>query len=117
MDGSELENFSSELQQNNDQIKKFSFEERPLKISLNYYKNSLSKIKFPCINDNLSLVLKGLKAVSIFDLNDSKKSISLSILKNMGIVLSAKTITSQIIASDSMILDIDIEKNDLNIEN
>ena len=26
LDGSELENFSSELQQNNDQIKKFSFE-------------------------------------------------------------------------------------------
>ena len=69
LNGSELENFSSELQQNNDQIKKFNFEERPLKVSLNYYKNSLSKIKFPCINDNLSLVLKGLKAVSIFDLN------------------------------------------------
>ena len=46
-----------------------------------------------------------------------KKKISLSISKNMGLVLSENTISSENIASGSIILDIISEKNVMNVEN
>ena len=116
LDKSTLENLSSELENNNNQSKKFEFGNRPLMLSINYYKKSLSKIKSPCNYDILSIIVKGFKKVSIFDFDENKKSILLFISKNTGLVLSKNTITTENIASGSIILDIISEKNTLDIE-
>ena len=65
----------------------------------------------------LSIVINGFKTVAIFDFYKNNKSISLSIPKNMGLVLSENTVTSENIASGSVILDIFYKKKVLNIEN
>ena len=100
----------------NNQSIKFKFKNQSLFLSINLYNNSLSKIKLCYDNDTLSIVINGVKKISLFDLNDKKKKVSLSIFKNMGIVLSENTITSENIATGSIIMDIVSEKKAMNIE-
>ena len=81
-----------------------------MEVDISYFKNSLTKIKHSCDNDKLSIVLSGFKTVSLFDSNDTNKSVNLPISNNMGIVLSENTITSEIIAADSTILNVILKK-------
>ena len=111
-----LDDLVSALKKKNNQSIKFKFKNRSLLISINLYKNPLSKIKLCYDNDTLSVVINGVKKVSLFDLYDKKKKVSLSIFKNMGIVLSENTITSEKIAAGSIIMDIISEKKAMNIE-
>ena len=75
------------------------------------------KIKSKCKEDNLSIVLDGLKTISLFDFKQKNKTIKLSLFKKMGIVLTKNTILSEKIAAGSIILDIISEKKILDIEN
>ena len=79
--------------------------------------DNLSKIKSKCKEDNLSIVLDGLKTISLFDFKQKNKTIELSLFKKMGIVLTKNTILSEKIAAGSIILDIISEKKILDIEN
>ncbi len=110
------DNLVADLIKKNNQSSKLEFKNQSLILSINLYKDSLSKIKSSYNNDTLSVVIDGIKIVSLFDLNDKKKKISLSILKNMGLVLSENTIASENIAADSIIMDIISEKKAMNIE-
>ena len=105
-----INNLEDDLEKKNNQSTKFEFENKSLILSINLYKDSLSKIK-SCYNDaTLFVVINGVKTISIFDLHDKKKKFSLYISKNMGLVLSKNMITSENIAADSIILDIVSEK-------
>ena len=112
-----LDNLSAALKKKNNQSIKFKFKNRSLFLSINLYNNPLSKIKLCYDNDTLSVVINGVKNISLFDLYDKKKKVSLSIFKNKGIVLSENTITSEKIAAGSIIMDIFSEKKTMNIEN
>ena len=112
-----LDDLVATLTEKNNQSIKFKFKSRSLFLSINLYKNPLSKIKLCYDNDTLSVVINGVKKISLFDLYDKKKRFSLSIFKNMGIVLSENTITSEKIAAGSIIMDIISEKKAMNIEN
>ena len=101
-----LDNLAVALKKKNNQSIKFKFKNRSLFLSINLYKNPLSKIKLCHDNDTLSVVINGVKKISLFDLHDKKKKISLSIFKNMGLVLSENTITSEKIEAGSIIMDI-----------
>ena len=114
---STINNLVDELMKKNNQSKKFEFKNQSLILSINLYKDSLSKIKSCYNNDTLSIVIEGIKIISLFDLHDKKKKISLSILKNMGLVLSENMITSENIAAGSIIMDIMSEKKAINVEN
>ena len=111
-----LDNLVADLTEKNNQSIKLKFENQSLFLSINLYNNSLSKIKLCYDNDTLSIVINGVKKISLFDLNDKKKKVSLSIFKNMGIVLSENTIISEKIAAGSIIMDIVSEKKAMNIE-
>ena len=111
-----LDDLVTTLEKKNNQSIKFKFKNRPLFLSINLYKNPLSKIKLCCNNDTLSIVINGVKKILLFDLYDKKKKISLPIFKNMGIVLSENTITSEKIEASSIIMDIVSEKKAMNIE-
>ena len=100
----------------NNQSKKFEFKNQSLIFSINLYKDSLSKIKSCYNNDTLFIVIEGIKIISLFDLHNKKKKISLSILKNMGLVLSENMITSENIAAGSIIMDIMTEKKAMNVK-
>ena len=117
LDKSIFENLLVDLKNNGNKPVKLEFKDFFLISSIHAYKDSLSKIKSPYNHDILSIVINGFKTVSIFDSNKNNKSISLFISKNMGLVLSKNTITSEIIASGSIILDIIFENQVLNIEN
>ena len=117
LDRSELKKLSVDLKKNNNQLKKIESEDHPTNFSINFYKDSLSTIKSRCNNDTLSIVINGLKTVSLFDLHVSKKSFLLFISRSMGLVLSENTIRSENIAPGSIILDIVYEKKTLDIEN
>ena len=112
-----LDDLVAVLTKKNNQSIKFKFKNQSLFLSLNLYNNPLSKIKLCYDNDTLSIVIHGVKKISLFDLYDKKKKISLSIFKNMGLVLSENTITSEKIAAGSIIMDIVCEKKAMNIEN
>ena len=112
-----LDDLVAALKKKNNQSIKFKFKNRSLFLSINLYKNPLSKIKLCYDNDTLSVVINGVKKISLFDLHDKKRKVSLSIFKNMGIVLSENTITSEKIAAGSIVMDIVSEKKAMNIEN
>ena len=112
-----LEDLAASLSKKNNQSIKFEFKNRSLLLSINLYNNSLSKIKLCNDKDTLSIVIDGVKKITLFDLYDKKRKVSLSIFKNMGIVLSENTITSEKIAAGSIIMDIFSEKKAMNIEN
>ena len=112
-----LDNLVAALKKKNNQSIKLKFKNRSLFLSINLYKNPLSKIKLCYNNDTLFVVINGVKKISLFDLFDKKKKVSLSIFKNMGLVLSENTITSEKIAAGSIIMDIVSEKKAMNIEN
>ena len=112
-----LDDLVAVLTEKNNQSIKFKFKNRSLILSINLYKNPLSKIKLCYDNDTLSVVINGVKKISLFDLHNKKRKVSLSIFKNMGIVLSENTITSEKIAAGSIIMDIVSEKKAMNIEN
>ena len=114
---STIDNLVDDLMKKNNQSKKFEFKNQSLILSINLYKDSLSKIKSCCNNDTLFIVIEGIKIISLFDLHNKKKKISLSILKNMGLVLSENMITSENIAAGSIIMDIMTEKKAMNVEN
>ena len=111
-----LDDLVAVLTEKNNQSIKFKFKNRSLILSINLYKNPLSKIKLCYDNDTLSVVINGVKKISLFDLYDKKRKVSLSIFKNMGLVLSENTITSEKIAAGSIIMDIVSEKKAMNIE-
>ena len=112
-----LDDLVAVLTKKNNQSIKFKFKNRSLFLSINLYNNPLSKIKLCYDNDTVSVVINGVKKISLFDLYDKKKKVSLPIFKNMGIVLSENTITSEKIAAGSIIMDIVSEKKAMNIEN
>jgi len=112
-----LDDLVAVLTEKNNQSIKFKFKNRSLILSINLYKNPLSKIKLCYDNDTLSVVINGVKKISLFDLHNKKRKVSLSIFKNMGIVLSENTITSEKIAAGSIVMDIVSEKKAMNIEN
>tara|TARA_Y100001970_G_C14054176_1_gene760587 strand:+ start:607 stop:1086 length:480 start_codon:yes stop_codon:yes gene_type:complete len=116
-DYSSLEKFKENLKSNNGIIGKHEFNSQSIKTSTSLYLDNLSKIKSKCEKDNLSIVLEGLKNISLFDFKQNNKNIKLSLFKKMGIALPKNTILSEKIASGSIILDIFLEKKILDIEN
>ena len=84
-----------------------------LSIKFNNYVEAFSKIKNTLPNDNLSIVLKGLKT---FDIYDSKVSKKFNLFQNMGIVLPKQLIVSESITKKSTIIDIFILNENLGIE-
>ena len=109
-----IENLSKEIDIVQNSSKKI-LENDSIIAYLNYYNDSISKIKSTYQHDSLSLVVAGFKIISIFH-SDNKNSTSLFISKNTGIVLTKNTITSEKIGSGSIIIDIDSKKDSLNIE-
>ena len=105
-----IDNLISELKKQNSQSKKLEFKNQSLTLTVNLYKDSLSKINSCYTNDTLFIVIDGIKIISLLDVLDKKKKIPLTISKNMGLVLSKNTITSENITTNSIIMDIVSEK-------
>ena len=117
VDKATIDDIVINLEKNNNQSINFNFKNRSLVLSVDFYKDSLSKIKSSYGINTLSIVIKGNKVISLFDLNDKKKVISISISKNMGLVLSENTVTSENIASGSIILNLINKRKEIDIEN
>ena len=109
-DKSAIDNLTADLEKKNNQSKQYEFKNQSLIFSIKLYKDSFSKIKSCYKNDILFIVINGIKTILLFDLHDKKKKISLTISKNMGIILSKDTIANENIAAGSIILDIISEK-------
>tara|TARA_Y100000588_G_C14017502_1_gene822718 strand:+ start:313 stop:765 length:453 start_codon:yes stop_codon:yes gene_type:complete len=74
-----------------------------LSISLSHHNEALSKLKNSLPNDNLCIVLKGLKS---FKITNSKESKNFTLYQNMGITLPSKTNVDESIAKQSTVIDI-----------
>jgi len=79
---------------------------RKITYKIEYFDKSTSKIKHKTEKDYLSLILEGLKSITIYENNNDKKSIYSNLSKNMGIVLSINTVITTKIAGESIILSI-----------
>ena len=79
---------------------------RKINYKIEYFDKSTSKIKHKTEKDYLSLILEGLKSITIYENNNDKKSIYSNLSKNMGIVLSINTVITTKIAGESIILSI-----------
>ena len=84
-----------------------------LSIRLNNYNESLSKLQNHLPNDNLCIILRGLKT---FKIKNNQESRSFTLFQNMGITLPSKTVVNESIAKQSTIVDIFNLNADLGIE-
>ena len=79
---------------------------RKITYKIECFDKSTSKIKHKTEKDYLSLILEGLKSITIYENNNDKKSIYSNLSKNMGIVLSINTVITTKITGESIILSI-----------
>ena len=86
--------------------KEIDLNNRKITYKIEYFDKSMSQIKYKTENDYLSLILEGLKSITIYENNNDKKSIYSNLSKNMGIVLSINTVITTKIAGESIILSI-----------
>ncbi len=84
-----------------------------LSITFNHYNEALSKLKTSLANDNLCIVLRGLKTLKITNNQDSK---NFTLFQNMGITLPSKTIINESVAKQSTVIDIFNLNENLGIE-
>ena len=89
--------------------------ENNLIITIQKYKESLTKIKKECINDLLNVVLKGFTSLDIYQNQKENELYSISLFPKMGIVLSKNTFFSEKITKDSLILKIENIRDTSNI--
>ena len=86
--------------------KKHVFNSRSINYNIKYFGKSVSKIKYSIKKEILSIVLEGMKTISIFDKNKPNKSVKFSIIKNTGLVISQNTVISENTNKKSIILTI-----------
>ena len=79
---------------------------RKITYKIEYFDKPTSKIKHKTEKDYLSLILEGLKSITIYENNNDKKSIYSNLSKNMGIVLSINTVITTKTTEKSIILSI-----------
>ena len=84
-----------------------------LSITFNHYNEALSKLKKSIPNDNLCIILRGLKTFKIINNKESK---NFTLYQNMGITLPSKTNVNESIAKQSTIIDIFNLNENLGIE-
>ena len=84
-----------------------------LSIAFNNYNEALSKLKKSIPNDNLCIILRGLKT---FKITNNKESKDFILYQNMGITLPSKTNVNESIAKQSTIIDIFSLNENLGIE-
>ena len=84
-----------------------------LSITFNHYNEALSKLKNLLPNDNLCIILRGLKT---FTITNNKESKNFTLYQNMGIALPSKTNVNESIAKQSTIIDIFSLNENLGIE-
>lgn len=84
-----------------------------LSIKFNNHNEALSMLNNHLTNDNLCIILKGLKTYKIIN---KQKDKSFTLFQNMGITLPSKTIVNESISKQSTIIDISILNADLSIE-
>ena len=84
-----------------------------LSIRLNNYNESLSKLQNHLPNDNLCIILRGLKT---FKIKNNQESRSFTLFQNMGITLPSKTIINESVAKQSTVIDIFNLNENLGIE-
>ena len=82
-----------------------------LKIKIENYSSSLSKIKNKISSDYLCIVLQGTKFIEFNDILNSKYSNKLTIFPFTGVVLSNNTIISESISNETVLVDIFNSKN------
>ena len=85
-----------------------------LGIKFNNYNEALSRLKSNLPNDNLCIILRGLKT---FKIKNNQESKNFTLFANMGITLPSKTIINESIAKQSSIIDIFNLNDNLGIEN
>ena len=83
-----------------------TFGENKLVITIQQYQESITKIKNECINDLLNVVLHGFTSLDIYQNNKKNSLNSISLFPKIGVVLSKKTLISEKIIKDSLILKI-----------
>ena len=84
-----------------------------LSISFKNYNDAISKLKNQLPNDNLCIILRGLKTFKIINNHESK---NFTLFPNMGIILPSKTKVNESISKQSTIIDIFNLNQDLTIE-
>ena len=84
-----------------------------LKITFNHYTEALSILKNSLPNDNLCIILRGVK---IFTITNNKESKNFTLYQNMGITLPSKSNINESIAKQSTIIDIFNLNENLGIE-
>tara|TARA_B100001996_G_scaffold262883_1_gene205004 strand:+ start:20 stop:469 length:450 start_codon:yes stop_codon:yes gene_type:complete len=84
-----------------------------LSIKFKNYNEALSKIKSPLPNDNLCIILRGLKT---FKITNNEVSKDFTLFPNMGITLPSKMIINESIAKQSSVIDIFNLNENLGIE-
>ena len=98
--------------------KEYLIKNQNINIFVKIEKNTknISKIKKIINNDNLSIILNGLKTITIHEKKNSRAINQQYLSKSTGIVLAKDTIIDELIAKDTILLDISIIYKENNID-
>ena len=88
-----------------------------LTLSISKYSDTSSKIKNIIENDYLGIIISGAKSIEIFSSEDAKTSELFNLFSNTGLVISEKTIISECVSKNSILLDIYNIQDKADIEN
>ena len=111
-----IKDIPSLMKNNNFEINK-NYEHINLNINLEFYKESLTKIKNKINEDQLVINLNGIQTIKIHNFKDSNSSTSITLYKNHGITLPIDTVISESTSKETYLLKILCIKSLGNIEN
>ena len=116
IDGLKKINFQKEIEEIKANKIQNQYGQNKLLLKVENYKDSISRIRKKQPNDILTIVLQGFNSIKIYENIDSKSSKNLNLYKMTGISIPKGTVVSESISKDTILINISIIEEKIDIE-
>ena len=116
IDGLKKINFQKEIEVLKDNKIQNQYEQIKLLLTVENYKDSISRIRKKKLNDILTIILQGFNSIKIYENIESKSSKNLNLYKMTGISIPKETVISESISKDTILINIVIIEEKIDIE-
>ena len=116
IDGLKKINFQKEIEVLKDNKIQNQYGQIKLLLKVENYKDSISRIRKKKPNDILTIILQGFNSIKIYENIDSRSSKNLNLYKMTGISIPKETVVSESISKDTILVNIFIIEEKIDIE-
>tara|TARA_Y100000590_G_C15229683_1_gene829593 strand:- start:14 stop:466 length:453 start_codon:yes stop_codon:yes gene_type:complete len=109
-------NFQKEIDEFKDDKIQNQYGQKKLLLKVENYKDSISRIRKKKLNDVLTIILQGFNSIKIYENIDSRSSKNLNLYKMTGISIPKETVVSESISKDTILINISIIEEKIDIE-